>query len=396
VSQHDGQVTEPALARTDAPRSTFSTLLNVVGIVVVALFLWRAGILDQPAWIVILAAVGLLAWLLRELLPSGSTAELVAMLLAVAASSLVAASTSVTGYIAGLVCLAALLATPRRPVVLGIGTALGSALLVAVTALLFRAELGVLLGAGAGLVIAALIGVSRRQSRAAASRERELLEERLRLEEERGRTAALAERSRIARDIHDVLAHSLGGLVLQLDAVDALLESGDIDDARSRAIAARGLAASGLDEARRAVDALRDPEAASDLAGAIGELVATHRSLGAAAELHVTFEGTDESVALAPDGAGALRRAAQELLSNARRHAPGEPTVLELSWTPDAAILTATTPLASGIPVSSPGGGRGLPGLRERVAALGGRAEWSMVDGVFRVRASVPAEDGRR
>src|SRR6185312_3428342 len=119
-----------------------------------------------------------------------------------------------------------------------------------------------------GLIVAILVGVSRRQARTGVARERALLEE-------RARTAALAERSRIARDIHDVLAHSLGGLVLQLDAVDALLESGKTAEAAGRVKAARGLAADGLDEARRAVDALRDPDTA-DLAGAIEQLVITH------------------------------------------------------------------------------------------------------------------------
>jgi signal transduction histidine kinase len=389
VPQHDGPVTDPALVRRDASPSTFSTLLNVAGIVVVALFLWRAGILGQPLWIVLLAGVGLLGWLLRELLPAGSLAGLIAVLVAIAASSLVAVSTSVTGYIAGLVCLAALLATPRRPLALGIAAALASAALVAIGALLGVAETGVLLGAGAGLAIAVLAGVSRRQSRAAVSRERELLEERLRLEEERGRTAALAERSRIARDIHDVLAHSLGGLVLQLDAVDALLESGRIVDARARAAAARGLAASGLDEARRAVDALRDPETATDLRAALDELLATHRSLGGSATLAAVSAGPPHP--LAPEAAGAIRRAAQEALTNARRHAPGQPTDITLTEDPDATTLVAVTPLSlEPTPASGAGGGRGLTGIRERVAALGGTAEWGVRDGVFALTATVP------
>jgi signal transduction histidine kinase len=168
-----------------------------------------------------------------------------------------------------------------------------------------------------------------------------------------------------------------------------------VDDGRARAALARGLAASGLDEARRAVDALRDPGAAADLAGAIEELLATHRSLGAAAELHVHGEPVD----LAADGAGALRRAAQEVLSNARRHAPGGPTDLELTWSPDAVSLSAATPIGSAFsPAHSPalgpgsGGGRGLTGLRERVEALGGTATWGVRDGSFLVSATVPTE----
>jgi signal transduction histidine kinase len=69
-------------------------------------------------------------------------------------------------------------------------------------------------------------GSEPRQYRVVAVHERALLEERLRLEEKRGHTAALAERSRIAREIHDVLARSLGGPGLQLDAIDALVEAG--------------------------------------------------------------------------------------------------------------------------------------------------------------------------
>ena len=81
------------------------------------------------------------------------------------------------------------------------------------------------------------------------------------MREEKAQIELLAQRQSVARDIHDVLAHSLGGLVIQLDAVEALLESGDVDAARSRVADARALAASGLGEARRAVDALRDPDA---------------------------------------------------------------------------------------------------------------------------------------
>ena len=382
-------MTDPAPARVEPSPSTFSTLLNAAGIVAVALFLWRGGILELPAWIVVLAAVGLLGWLLRELLPPAGPAHVVAALIAVGASSIVALPTYVTGYIAALVCVAALLANPRRPLALGVGAALCSGVVVAVSALLVHPEIGILLGSGAGLAIAVLVGISRRQSRAAVSRERELLEERLRLEEERGRTAALAERSRIARDIHDVLAHSLGGLVIQLDAVDALLESGRVDDARSRAAAARSLAASGLDEARRAVDALRDPATATDLPAAIAELIETHRSLGSTATL--TAVRTGPSRPLPPDAAGAIRRAAQEALSNARRHAPGRQTDLTLSEESDATTLVAATPLShEPTPSSSSGGGRGLEGLRERVTALGGTARWGVRDDVFIVTATVP------
>jgi len=404
-------VTDAALngsAETAAGRTSrrFSVALNVAGVGIVAFFLVRQGLLAQPAWVVALTGVALLAWLLRSLtlgspwaaslltgsdsrgpMASWELAGTVAAVVAVVLGSVVAVPTQVLGYLPALVCIGALTSSPRRPLVLGLACTLLSLLIVSL-AVLANGQVppSVLLGAGAGLVVSALVGVSRREYRTSALRQRELLDDRIRLAEEREHGAALAERSRIARDIHDVLAHSLGGLVLQLDAIDALLDSGKTDDAHARVAAARGLAASGLDEARRAVDALRDPETSADLAGAIDDLVVTHRSLGARAELRIIGEPGE----LGPDAASALRRAAQEALSNARRHAPGSPTDLMLTWSGDAVSLAASTPLAAGAATPSPGGGHGLLGLRERVEALGGRAEWSVRQGSFVVTAAVP------
>lgn len=358
----------------------FGRLLNIAGVVVVTILLVvQVPLAHRPPWVWALAGLALLSWLVREFVPTASRWFVVACLVALVAASVVTTSTSVLGYIAGIVCLAALIAAPNWPLALGLIAAGASAVIVGVDTLALEADVPTTLGAFIGLIVAILVGISRRQSRTAVARERALLEE-------RARTAALAERSRIARDIHDVLAHSLGGLVLQLDAIDALLDSGRTDDAHARVTAARGLAASGLDEARRAVDALRDPETSADLAGAIEDLVVTHRSLGGVADLRVTGAPGE----LSPDAAGALRRAAQEVLSNARRHAPGQTTALDLAWTPDAATLTAATPLAPGALSSGSGGGRGLAGLRERMKALGGTADWRLRDGAFVVTARVP------
>ena len=379
---------ERAIPIDPGPR-LLSRWLNIAGVVVVGALLARDPFAAHPLWVWVLIGIALAAWLVRELAPQPGARGIFAltiMLTAVVASSIIAVPTGVLGFVPGLVCVALLIAAPGRPIWVGLVAALGSALLIAGSAIYFHGESGVVIGTLAGLVIAVLVGVSRRQYRNAAVRERELLQERLRLGEEREHAAALEERSRIARDIHDVLAHSLGGLVLQLDAVDALLESGQGDEAHSRVVAARALAASGLDEARRAVDTLRDPEASADPSGAIEDLLVTHRSLGASASLVVM----GDPVALPAEAAGALRRAAQEALSNARRHAPEQPTSLGLTWGPDAVTLSASTPLAVGAPPSSPGGGRGLAGLRERMEALGGTADWAVREGAFVVTSTVP------
>lgn len=188
----------------------------------------------------------------------------------------------------------------------------------------------------------------------------------------------------LARDIHDVLAHSLGGLVIQLDAMDALLESGHVGEAASRVRDARMLAAAGLSEARRAVDALRDP-AATGAAGAdasatraevrgaelsteIADLAAAHERLG----MLIRYTETGAGRGLPAATAHAFRRVAQESLSNARKHAPGASVTMELVWHSHRLALTVSNPLraAAPAPSASSGGGYGLRGMRERFDAL--------------------------
>ena len=358
----------------DVDRRALPRLLNIGGAVLVtALELQRVLSESEPAWVACVAFVAIATWLLAAATPTRApdAVRLTFWGVAVVGGSLVAGATNIIGFVPTIAALLGLLGRPSLPVRWGLGAAVLSLLTIGVGALLHPVPPSLLVGVLATLVIVVLLGFSRRQSRA--------------VERERAEVAALNERSRIARDIHDVLAHSLGGLVLQLDAVDAQLESGRVEEALARVRAARALAADGLDEARRAVDALRDPDAA-DPARAIEQLIATHRSLGAAAELRET----GSPGALSPDAAGALRRAAQEALSNARRHAPGMPTELALDWTALDVALRATTALAPGAPVPSPGGGRGLAGMNERMSALGGSASAGVRGSAFVVEARIP------
>jgi signal transduction histidine kinase len=227
---------------------------------------------------------------------------------------------------------------------------------------------GLVLSSDAGAVVALLVGITRRQARVAERRERELQERALASEREAARSRLLAERTAVARDIHDVLAHSLGGLVIQLDAVAALLESGRTEEASGRVEQARRLAGDGLADARRAVAALRDPDAAAPPPAAeptMEDFIATHHSLGAAVEVEgdLALDGLD------PAHRDALVRAVQEALSNARRHAPGATTRLRMDRLADGRAFRIATPLTSA--PASPGGGHGLTGMRERFAALG-------------------------
>ncbi|HEY3502933.1 MAG TPA: sensor histidine kinase [Actinocatenispora sp.] len=193
----------------------------------------------------------------------------------------------------------------------------------------------------------------------------ELLAQTQRARDAEARSAALAERTRLAREIHDVLAHSLAALAVQLEAADALLAGGRADDARDVVQTSRRLAREGLAETKQAVLALREggtvplPEA---LAGLV-------RIAGPTATLRVTGTATD----LGHETGFALYRIAQEALTNAGKHAPGAPVDVELSRTPAEVTLVVTNgPGTGGQALSDTGSGYGLVGMRERLEPLGG------------------------
>jgi signal transduction histidine kinase len=245
----------------------------------------------------------------------------------------------------------------------------------------------------AGVVVGFLAGLSRRQFVVAEIRSRELVEEHARID-------VLGARAQLASEIHDVLAHSLGGLVIQLDAVDALLESGDTEAAAAKVRDARALAAEGLSEARRAVAALSEsPVDASVRIGAdqvvadVAALVTAHDSLGGTSELREVGVGRDVSKPVEL----ALRRAVQEGLTNARKHAPGARVEVVLTWEDDSVQLEISNSLgitnALRTSTSTSPGGHGLVGMRERFAALpGGSASAGNSGGKFvvTVKAATP------
>ena len=171
--------------------------------------------------------------------------------------------------------------------------------------------------------------------------------------------AALEERGRIAREIHDVVGHSLSGIAVQLDMADALHAAGRDNDANEAVRRARALAVSGLKETRRAVHALR--EDTLPLPESIAQLAESH-----GASFRVTGEAGPVSVEIAQ----AVIRAAQEALTNAHKHAPGADVSLLLEYSGERVGLTVTDSGSAG--ERHVGTGMGLAGMRERAALLGG------------------------
>ncbi|WEG09418.1 histidine kinase [Microbacterium horticulturae] len=380
----------------NARGGALSLALNLVGAVLVAWWLFGIARDDLAGWAATVAGIAVLAWGARAVCAFAGAPRTAVVLtaLAVAAGALAAAPTEGTSVIPAAVCLLALVGDERCSPLAAVGATVAAIGVAAVGVVLAPVELPVVLTIFGVLVICCLGGLGRRQAQVAATQARLLHEQEVAAREESGRIA-------IARDLHDVLAHSLGGLVIQLDAVDALLEAGDAAAARSRVVSARDLAAAGLDEARRAVGALREPRTPSEapvpperLAAALAELMRTHVSLGGQASWQEAGRGATVSTATA----AALTHALQEALSNARRHAPGTPVDAQLRWNDGQVRLTVRNPLVAG---TVAGAGYGIVGMRERFAGLPapGGVDAGAHDGMFTVTAYAevpPASEGTR
>ncbi|HEY2569964.1 MAG TPA: histidine kinase, partial [Solirubrobacteraceae bacterium] len=263
--------------------------------------------------------------------------------------------------------------------------AIGAAAVGAGAIVYDNGSLGVLAYA-LGFATLALAGSNLRQTELRAEQAELLLAQAQVSHEEQLRSARLEESARIARDIHDVLAHTLAGLVIQLEATDALLAQGvDADVIRERVQRAHALAREGLHETRRAVGALRgDP---TEPAGRmIRALVEQYES-----PIELTLTG-DEGRLEGPVGEAAVR-VIQEALTNVRKHAAGAEVVVAVVIQPQQLDVSvenrAFVPVApSGL--AAAGGGYGLRGMRERAAQLGGTlAAGPTADG-WRVELHLP------
>jgi signal transduction histidine kinase len=202
--------------------------------------------------------------------------------------------------------------------------------------------------------------------------------------------AAQEERSRIAGELHDVLAHSLSAAAIQLQGARVLAEREHAGEKVTEAIErASGLVKGGLVDARSAVGALRgDPlPGVEQLEG----LIAGFRSdVGAP----ITFKVEGVEQVLSADAGLALYRGAQEALTNAARYARGAAASVTLRYTDTTAALMIenANPAAEAAEAAlvGVGGGRGLHGMRERVERLGGTMRAGPTENGWRVELEVP------
>ncbi|MEV2215729.1 histidine kinase [Streptomyces sp. NPDC050997] len=194
-------------------------------------------------------------------------------------------------------------------------------------------------------------------------------------------SAALAERARIAREIHDVLAHSLSAQLVHLEAARLLIERGaDRQQILERVVAARGMARDGLAETRQSLSALRGE--LTPLEDFLAQLVSTTDS----AEATITGERRP----LPAEASQAVRRVAQEALTNVRKHAPGAKVRVRLEYGEHQVTLVVRDSGGPPGDLAGAGGGYGLLGMRERAELLGGSLEAGPDEEGFVVSLKVP------
>ncbi|WP_432039599.1 sensor histidine kinase [Streptomyces cucumeris] len=212
------------------------------------------------------------------------------------------------------------------------------------------------------------------------------------------RRRADEERLRIARELHDVLAHSISVINVQAGVGLALLDQ-DPEQARTALTTIKAASKEALGEVRQVLDTLRAsgaaPRSPAPGLARLGEL--TEQAASAGLTVEVAEEG--RRVPLPPGTDLAAFRIVQEALTNTVRHSGSRTARVRLRWTPDALELrvdddgpaTSAETAGAGSADRLSGGGNGLVGMGERAAALGGTVETGpRPDGGFRVRARIP------
>ncbi|MGN8244923.1 sensor histidine kinase [Cellulomonas soli] len=252
------------------------------------------------------------------------------------------------------------------------------------------------------LATAAGVAVEGRRATMVALTERALRAEETREETARRRVAE--DRVRIARELHDVIAHHVAVISVQSGVAEHLLER-DPAGARAALHHVRGSARSVLGELQSVLGVLRQDETALPTAPAPGlsdldDLVATARSLGTP----VDVETPTALPALSLAAGSAAYRLVQEALTNVQKHATGAATTVRITPADDRVTVTVTNAAPAGRPrgtsdtAAEPlGSGLGLVGMRERVLAAGGTLDVGPTpDGGFRVAADLPLTEEDR
>ena len=354
---------------------------------------------QQAAQIACFSAVGLalLAWIAVDVRPRYRVRGLPVALGVMAIAGGVAAVTSGSGQtLVAFACIAAFWAGSETDLPTAVAVAAAGIVSIWVAGGIADSNFGTMAGDPLLIAVCAMFGLQRRSFRVQAEQSAALLTQHERLRAEQRRADVLDERTRIAREIHDVLAHSLGALGIQIQAAKAMLtDRGDVDRAVEALTTAQRMAADGLTETRRAVHALRVDTL--PLGEELAAVVDTHRQRY---HVPVTLETSGMARRLPPDATLALLRTAQEAMVNAAKHAPGQRVAIRLDYGEKDVRLSVVNGLdGADASVRRPGhtGGYGLTGMRERLRLLDGTLRAGPKENDWAVTAELPlaaAEDG--
>jgi signal transduction histidine kinase len=218
----------------------------------------------------------------------------------------------------------------------------------------------------------------------------DLLEQRRVLE---AQEAVTDERTRIARDLHDIVSHSVGVMTLQAAGARQVLINGNQPRAEQALSDIEGVGTQAMVELRRMLTVLRDPETEpgtepdrpglADLEPLVDRMVA--------AEVPTRLVSRGEPRPLDAGTELTVYRVVQESLTNVAKHAGADASaVVELEWSEQELSISITNTTSGPARISRDSTGHGLVGLRERVAAVGGRVEAGPTTGGFQVTAVLP------
>jgi signal transduction histidine kinase len=330
------------------------------------------------------------AWMLTRGGPRPTAAALAAM----GAAGGVLAGLSPLSTAIAIGCVATSSAGVRLDIAKSLAITAGTVAAFLASALVTGAPAETLLGYPLTFIGLWAFGLTRHAYLLRAEQAERMLAETRRARAAETEAAALAERTRIAREIHDVLAHSLAAVSVNLQAAEGLLSAlPDRGCELAKAIEcvsrAGALTREGMADARRAILALRDSAAPLP-----DQLSALARQYGADGDVPVDFTVTGAPRPVCAEIGLAAYRTAQEALTNARKHAPGQPVSIGLEYSTGEMAVRVVNPIppqsADG-PLAATGAGHGLAGLRERASLSGGTLSVGQAGSDWRVVMRIPA-----
>src|SRR3954454_19413516 len=349
-----------------------------------------SGLPDDPTTAiatVVLTVVGLGLWCLA-LLPQVTAPRVLAPVLlgvGLAGAGLQQLHPEGPGFVLAYMALGGIgLALPRR-------LALRTAVVVLAAAVAAEAAtnphpVAAALSLAAGCTALFLATLFAGASRDANAQSQALLEQEAATRAAREEAAVLGERQRLARELHDVLAHTLSGLAVQLEGARLLAERTHADPRLADQVAnAQRLTRDGMTSAKRAVATLRGEQLPGP--AKLPALVERTRVSG----LPVTFAVTGQPRPLPGESGLAVYRAVQEALANTAKYAGrGATATVALSWTDTKLTAEITDAGGDRIAADLPSGGYGLAGLAERAALARGRLDAGPTADGWRVALTMP------